>query len=154
MRIALVTVAVVAAAASVAAQGRGLSDEDKREILAFQLTLPKANEIITAMSEMTKYVASRPDVVEVMQRSAKMTHRELIAQMEKDPKAMAIAMRHGLSAHDYNYGVLALRMALLTAEGSGGPSVVASPANVAFAKVNLAELKPKMDAADGVRTRR
>jgi len=27
-------------------------------------------------------------------------------------------------------------------------NVVASPANVAFAKANLAELKPKMDAAD------
>ena len=46
-------------------------------------------------------------------------------------------------------GVPALRMALMAAQGINGPTVVASPANVAFAKANLAQLKPKMDAADG-----
>jgi hypothetical protein len=35
--------------------------------------------------------------------------------------------------------------------GATAPNIVASPANVAFAKANLAQLKPKMDAADGVR---
>jgi hypothetical protein len=32
-----------------------------------------------------------------------------------------------------------------------GPRIIGSPANVAFAKASLAELKPKMDAADGIR---
>jgi len=41
-------------------------------------------------------------------------------------------------------------MALLAARGAGGPNIVASPANLAFAKANLATLKPKMDAADGL----
>jgi len=42
-------------------------------------------------------------------------------------------------------------MALMAAQGATAPNVVASPANVAFAKANLAQLKPKMDAADGIR---
>ena len=98
---------------------------------------------------MTKYLASRPDIAEVMARSMKMTRPELIAQMERDPQAMAIATKHGLNARDYTYGVPALRMALLAAQGLTGPSIIASPENVAFAKTNLAELKPKMDAMDG-----
>jgi hypothetical protein len=103
------------------------------------------------MAEMTKYLASRPDVVEVMTRSMKMTRAELIAQMERDPQAMAIATRHGLTAREYNYGGPALRMALMAAQGLSGPTVITSPANVAFAKANLADLKPKMDAVDGLR---
>jgi hypothetical protein len=42
-------------------------------------------------------------------------------------------------------------MALLVAQGAGTPNIVAWPANLAFAKVNLAHLKPKMEAADSVR---
>jgi hypothetical protein len=84
-----------------------------------------------------------------MARSMKMTSAEQIAQMERDPKAMAIAKQHGLSATEYVYGVPALRTALLSAQGLTGPNIIASPANTAFAKANLAELKPKMDAADG-----
>ena len=44
----------------------------------------------------------------------------------------------------------ALRMAMMIAEGvPASAKVVASPANVAFAKANLAELTPKMNAAEG-----
>ena len=105
------------------------------------------------MTEMTQYMASRPDVVEVMQRAMKSTKSEQLARMEKDPKAMEIAKSHGLSAKEYVYGVPALRMALLSAQGLSGPKIIASPANLAFAKANLAELKPKMDAADGAMKR-
>jgi hypothetical protein len=138
-----------------AAQGRPMSDEDTQAIRAFQLTLPKAHELIGAMTEMTKYVASRPDAADRIQRAMKMTHAAQVKQMETDPQAMAIASGHGLTAHDYVYGVIALRMALLSAQGvDGAPAAVTSPANLAFAKANLAQLKPKMDAADGVRARR
>jgi hypothetical protein len=46
----------------------------------------------------------------------------------------------------------ALRMALAVAAGGGMPltGMYASPANVAFAKANYGQLKPKMDAADGI----
>ena len=48
-------------------------------------------------------------------------------------------------------GVPALRMALMAAQGvTSNSAIIASPANVAFAKANLAQLKPKMDAADGL----
>jgi len=33
-------------------------------------------------------------------------------------------------------------------------SAIASPANVAFVKAHLAELKPKMNAAEGIPTRK
>ena len=61
--------------------------------------------------------------------------------MEKDPKAMAILQQNGLTAREYLIDV--------PAQGINGPTIFASPANVAFAKANLAQLKPKMDAADG-----
>ena len=44
-----------------------------------------------------------------------------------------------------------LRMALMAAQGGAGSAdVIASPGNVAFAKGHLAELKPKVDTADGL----
>jgi len=46
-------------------------------------------------------------------------------------------------------------MALLAASRlPPSPNIIASPANIAFAKANLSVLKPKMDAADGVGARR
>ena len=62
---------------------------------------------------------------------------------------MAILQQNGLTAREYLIGVPALRMALMAAQGISGPTIIASPANVAFAKAILAQLKPKMDAADG-----
>ena len=63
----------------------------------------------------------------------------------------AILKQNSLTARDYLIGVPTLRMALMAAQGATSPNIVASPANVAFAKANLAQLKPKMDAADGIR---
>jgi hypothetical protein len=75
--------------------------------------------------------------------------------LENDPKAMAILKQNGLTARDYVVGVPALRMALMGTQGMPPSSnIIASPANVAFAKVHLAELKPKMDAADGIPSRK
>jgi hypothetical protein len=124
---------------------------DRRQaILDYQLTLPRANSLITAMTAMTKYVVSLPDFADRVRKSSKMTPAEQLAQVEKDDKAMAILQQNGLTARDYLLGVPALRMSLMAAQGNNGPNIIASPANVAFAKANLAELKPKMDAADGI----
>jgi enamine deaminase RidA (YjgF/YER057c/UK114 family) len=128
--------------------------EGRQAILNYQLTLPKANELITAMDEMTRYVVSLPDFQERMVRSMKMSPEELRAQLEKDPKAIAIVKKHGLTSQDYLVGVPALRMALMAAQGlANNPNITASPANIAFAKAHLAELKPKLDAVDGIRPR-
>jgi hypothetical protein len=113
--------------------------------------MPRANSLIAAMEAMTKYLVSLPDFQERMVKSMKASPAERRAQMENDPKAAAILKENGLTAQDYLVGVPALRMALMVAQGlPAGPTVVASPANVAFAKANLAQLKPKMDAADGL----
>ena len=127
------------------------SPEQRQAILDYPLTLPRANSLIPAMEAMTRYVASLPDFKERVQKSAKMTPAQRLAQVESDPKAMAILKQNGLTAREYLIGIPALRMALLVAQGSPtGPNIIASPANVAFAKAHLAELKPKMDAADGL----
>jgi hypothetical protein len=63
---------------------------------------------------------------------------------------MANLKQNGLTARDYLVGVPASRMAILAAQGRTSTLIVASPANVAFAKEHLAELKPKMNAADGI----
>jgi hypothetical protein len=131
------------------------SPDTRQAILDYQLTLERANRLIPAMEAMTKYVVSLPDSQERVRRSMKMTPAEKLAQVENDPKAMAILKQNNLTARDYLVGVPALRMALMAAQGMPtGANIIASPANVTFAKAHLAELKPKMDAADGIPSRK
>jgi hypothetical protein len=130
------------------------SPADRQEILDYRLTLPRANQLIAAMDAMTKYLVTLPDFQERVAGAMKMTSAERRAQLEQDPKAMAIVKQHGLTAEEYLVGVPALRMALMVAQGvPASPNLIASPDNVAFAKANLAALKPKMDAADGISAR-
>ena len=136
-------------------QASKTSPEERQEVLNYQLTLPRANQLITAMEAMTKYLVGLPDFQDRLVKSMKMTSAERRAQLEKDPKAMAILKQNGLTAQEYLVGVPALRMALLAAQGlANAPNIIASPANVAFAKANLTQLKSKMDAADGIGARK
>ena len=152
--IAVAVLLTVFAAALASAQAPQMSPEERQAILNYQLTLPRADQLMTAMTAMTKYVMARPDFQERLAKSMKMTGAERRAQVENDPQAMAILKQNSLTAQDYLTGVPTLRMALLAAQGMTAPSIVASPANLTFAKANLAQLKPKMDAADGVTARR
>ncbi len=138
-----------------AGQAPEISPEQRQEFLNYQLTLPRANQLITAMEAMTKYVVALPNFKDLMLKSSKMTPAERREQLEKDPKAMAILKQNSLTAQDYVVGVPALRMALMVAQGlPAGPRIIASPANVAFAKANLAQLKSKMEAAEGIGARK
>lgn len=149
IRIGLLWLVLWTAGSPVLAQN--LSPQQRQAILDYQLTLPGAEHLITAMEAMTKYLISLPDYQERMRKSATMTAADRIAQLENDPRAAAILKQNSLTARDYLIGVPALRMALMVAQGATAPNVVASPTNVAFARANLAQLKPKMDAADGIR---
>jgi len=142
---------LVSASGSIVAQGAQRSPEARQAILDFKLTMPRAEQLIAAIGEMTKYVVSLPDYPERMRKSASLTPAEQAAQMEKDPKSAAILKAHGLTGRDYLVGVPALRMAVLAAEGIAMPNVIASDANLAFAKANLVQLKAKMEAVDGAR---
>ena len=149
MRIGLLLFVLCVAASPALAQN--LSPQQRQAILDYQLTLAGAEHLITAMQAMTQYLISLPDYQARMRKSATMTAADRIAQLESDPKAAAILKQNSLTARDYLIGVPALRMALMAAQGATAPNIVASPANLAFAKANLAQLKPKMDAADGIR---
>ena len=150
-----VIVLLVVCVVLVSGQTTQTSPEARQAILDYKLTLPRANQLISALEAMTKYVVSLPDFQDRVRKSMKMTPAERLAQVENDPKAMAILKQNGLTARDYLVGVPALRMALMEAKGMpAGPNIIASPANVAFAKAHLAELKPKMDAADGIPSRK
>jgi hypothetical protein len=149
VRVGLLSLVLCVAAAPVL--GQNLSPQQRLAILDYQLTLPGAEHLITAMQAMTTYLISLPDYQERMRKSATMTAAERIPQIDTDPKAAAILKQNSLTARDYLIGIPALRMALMAAQGGTGSNIVASPANVAFAKANLSQLKPKMDAADGLR---
>lgn len=149
VRIGLLGLALYLVASAALAQN--MTPQQRQAILDYKLTLPAADHLITAMQAMTNYVISLPDFQERMRKSATMTAAERIAQMEADPKAAAILKQNSLTARDYLVGVPTLRMALLAAQGAASPNIAASPQNLAFAKANLAQLKPKMDAADGSR---
>lgn len=151
MRICFVLLALVSCVAVAPARAQNLSPQQRQAILDYQLTLSGADHLIAAMEAMTKYLVSLPDYQERIRKSATMTAAERIAQLESDPKAAAILKEHSLTGRDYLVGVPTLRMALMAAQGATTPNIVASPANLAFAKANLAQLKPKMDAADGIR---
>jgi len=131
-----------------AGQASRTTPEARQAILDYPLTLQRANQLIAALPEMTKYVASLSP--EALKRAAARTPAEQLTAMEKEPKVAAILKQNGLTAKDYVTGVPALRMALWLAEGlPAGPTVFASPANLAFAKANLAQLRPKWEAVDG-----
>ena len=134
---------------SATAQG-GLTQAQRDAILGYSLTLDRANHLITAMAAVTQYLVSLPDYQQRLAQSAKLPAAERAAQMEKDPKISGILKENNLTAREYIVGVPTLRMALIAAQGATSPNIVASPANVAFAKANLAQLKPKMDQADGI----
>jgi hypothetical protein len=149
MRVGLLWLVLCVAASPALAQT--IAPQQRQAILDYQLTLTGAEHLIAAMQAMTAYLVSLPDYQERIRKSATMTAADRIAQIEADPKAAAILKQNSLTARDYLIGVPALRMALIAAQGTTAPNIVASPANVAFAKANLAQLKPKMDAADGLR---
>jgi hypothetical protein len=135
-------------------QMSGAAAQRRQQLLDYELTMPRANQLIAAMDAMTKYVASLPNFAERVRKSATMTPAEQLAQVENDPKAAAILKQNNLTAREYLIGVPVLRMALMVAQGlQQSDRIVASPGNVAFAKAHLAELKPKMDAADGLKGR-
>jgi hypothetical protein len=151
MRRAIVFVVLACALAVPAARAQmPMSDEAKKQILAYQLTLPRANQLIAAMAALSKQMVAAPDFKERMAKLMKMSNAERKAEIEKDPKSAAILKEHKLTVDEYLVGVPALRMAMMVAQGlPPNANVVASQANVAFAKANHAELKPKIDAADG-----
>lgn len=151
MRIRISLLSLVLCVAVSPARAQNLSPQQRQAILDYQLTLPAAEHLITAMQAMTKYLVSLPDYQERLRKSMTMSAADRIAQLETDPKTAAILKENGLTARTYLIGVPALRMALMAAQGAAAPNIVASPANIAFAKANLAALKPKMDAADGIR---
>jgi len=145
-------VLVSLAVAPALAQSRQ-SAEERQAIVAYKLTKPLANKLLAALPDMTRYVMALPNVVEVIAKSAKQSLDERIAGTEADARAMAILRKHGLTAREYLVGVPALRMAILRAqsgETAGSDALIASADNLAFARANLAELKPKLDAADRV----
>jgi hypothetical protein len=142
---------LLASVSLVSGQPSQTSPDLRQAILDYQLTLPRANQLITAMEAMTKYVVSLPNFQDRARKSMTMTSTERVAQIENDPKAMAIVKQNGLTVREYLVGVPTLRMAILAAQGGPiGAKAIASPANLAFAKAHLAELKLKMNAADGI----
>jgi hypothetical protein len=155
MRGRLVALAVICAALTAVlarAQTPRTPSQEGQDVFNYPLTLSRANQLISSVEAMTKYLVSLPDVQDRLLGSMKMTVAERRAQLEADPKAMAVLKANGLTAQDYLVGVPALRMALMAAQGpADAPSLAVSQANLAFARANLAQLKPKLDAADGIK---
>lgn len=125
-----------------------LTPEARQEILDYKLTMQRANQLIAALPEMSKFVLSLSP--EARAKAAKATPAERLANTANNPTSAAILKRNGLTAKEYLVGVPTLRMAMMIAEGIQAPDIFASPANVAFVKANLAELEPRWAAANGL----
>src|SRR4026209_2534452 len=96
--------------------------QERQEFLSYPLTMQRTNQLIAALPQMTKYVMSLPP--EVLAKAAKQTRAERLANLEKDPKGMAILKQNGLTAKDYVVGVPALRMAIWLAKGMAPSQLV------------------------------
>jgi hypothetical protein len=148
-------IAAVLTTGAAGAQTPRTASQEGQDVFNYPLTLPRANQLISAVDAMTKYLVTLPDVQNRLLDSIRMSAAERRVQLESDPKAMAVLKANGLTAHDYLVGVPTLRMALMAAQGpADAPNLAVSPANLAFARANLAQLKPKLDAADGIKTPR
>jgi len=82
-----------------------------------------------------------------------MTTAQQQAEMEADANLVKILKDQGLTAKEYMVGGPALRMAMLIAEGNASPNLYASPENLAFAKKNMAVLKPRADSVEAMMKR-
>src|SRR5437773_1284010 len=106
MRRAVVLAALaIGLAAPIARAQVPLSAEAREAILAYPLTLPRANHLIAAMDATTKYLVSLPDYRERLLKSMKLTPAERAAQLEQDPKTAAILKQNDLTGRDYIVGV-------------------------------------------------
>jgi hypothetical protein len=131
-----------------AGQTLPVSPETRKEILSYQLTTQRADHLISVLPLMTQFFMSQPQPV--LATWAKLTPAKKVANLEKSPEAMGILKPYQLTAKDYVVGVPALRLAVWLAEGvPESPTVFTSPANLAFVRANLANLKPKWEAVDG-----
>ena len=147
-RLLLIAIALSGALGGDALGQARLTPEARQEILDYKLTMQRANQLIAALPEMTRFVVSLSP--EARAQAAKATPAERLANTANNPTSAAILKRNGLTAKEYLVGVPALRMALMIAEGIQTPDIVASPANVAFVKANFADLEPRWAAANGV----
>src|SRR5262245_43983089 len=82
-------------------QVSALSPEQREKLLAYELTLPRADRLITAMSAMTQHLLSLPDYQERIAKAMKMTPAERRAQVEADPEAMKILKASSLGVDEY-----------------------------------------------------
>ena len=92
---------LLAIAVALPNQVSGGAAQRRQQLLDYELTMPRANQLIAAMDAMTKYVASLPDLAERVRKSATMTPAEQLAQVENDPtKATAILKQNNLTVRD------------------------------------------------------
>src|SRR3954451_16841064 len=105
MRIRIGLLGFVLCVAASSAFAQNLSPQQRQAILDYQLSLPAAEHLITAMQAMMKYLVSLPDYQERLRKAATMTAADRIAQMEKDPQTAAILKQNSLTARDYLIGV-------------------------------------------------
>ena len=127
--------------------------EKRQAILSYQLDLKRADQLLKAMPTMSRYVASLPDFQDRMKKSMTMTLAELAAQVEKDPNASAIVKENG--SHPWNTSSACRPCAWRSWQPRGSTPLTSSPhlPTWRFAKTNVATLKPRLDAADRMRSK-
>src|SRR5262245_15093906 len=132
--------AAIVAAFLLVSLARSSSLDDQKEIIAYKLSTPVANKLLTALPEMNRYLISLPNWQARIARSMNQSLGEITRDTEQDPKAMVILKKNGLTAKEYVVGIPALRMALMAVSLQPADAkklgISASPENVAFAKAN------------------
>jgi len=83
-----------------------MSPDVRKEILAFELNMPRADHLISALPLMSRFFMSQSP--EILATWGKLSVAKKIANLEKSPQAMANLKPYGLTAKEYIVGVPAL----------------------------------------------
>ena len=92
----------------------------------------------------------RPGDFQAINDPAIFPPRRATIELTSPRPATAIPEQDGVTPDKYLIGMPALRMAIMAPQRLAGLDITASAATVAFALANLAQLKPKTGAADGM----
>ena len=123
-------------------QATQTTPEQRQAILNYQLTLPRVSQLMATGAAIKKL--SESEYKGKLLNSAKANPAGGLAAIENDPKMAAIFKENGLTAREYVVGTGVLSMALMVVNGVNSEAIIASPANVAFAKANLAQIMQMM----------
>ena len=134
----VISMAPVMAPGHAAAQA--MTDAESTQLTAFSLDSDLLGRLIGATGD---FRAAKIGLLDGLDFAQTTSLAQLVTHVEGNPAAVAILQKHGLSAHDYFFGMLAIADARAAAAPQATPEEIgySNPGNIAFYKAHLGEIE-------------